>query len=80
MPFYDHIFFDHLLEGLPEKGPVRSFMEVTCLGFSRNPYISVARKHENILWYKEFFLERKQLLEECGAWDVEEDTRLKDSV
>ncbi len=37
VPFYDHVLLDHLLEGFPDKGPVRQFMELVLIGLSNNP-------------------------------------------
>lgn len=67
VPFYDHIFLDHLLEGIPESGPVREFMDIVMIGVSNNAFITVERKHAIIKWYVEFFKEKEQILRECGA-------------
>jgi len=61
-PFYEHVLLDHLLDGFPDKGPIRQFMELIIMGLSHNPYITIERKHETVAYYKSFFKE-KNLLE-----------------
>lgn len=66
--FTDHIFLEkHLEPWCPKKGPIRHFMELVCVGLSKNPYLSVERKRDHISWYKEYFKDKKQLLQEVGA-------------
>ena len=46
-------------------------MEVVCLGLSKNPYISSAKKRETILWFKDYF-ERPanvEILVHSGFWE-----------
>lgn len=42
-------------------------MELVCVGLSKNPYITVQRKVDNIAWYRDYFEEKKELLQEVGA-------------
>ncbi|XP_015789121.1 28S ribosomal protein S31, mitochondrial-like [Tetranychus urticae] len=67
VPFYDHIFLDHLLEGIPESGPVREFIDIMMIGVTNNAFITVERKHAIVKWYVDFFKEKEQILRECGA-------------
>jgi len=71
-PFYEHVFLEHHLDPwCPKMGPVRHFMEVVCLGLSKNPYISSAKKRETILWFKDYF-ERPanvEILVHSGFWE-----------
>lgn len=63
--FEDHVFLDHLIEddhAFP-PGPVKHFMELVCVGLSKNPYISVERKHKCIEWYRDYFISKKKLIE-----------------
>lgn len=69
IPFYDHVLLDNLLNGFPQHGPVRQFMELVLLGLSQNPYITVQRKRETIEFYKNFF-EEKNLLTEIDETDL----------
>ncbi|XP_028967154.1 28S ribosomal protein S31, mitochondrial [Galendromus occidentalis] len=65
VPFEDHVFLDHLIEddhAFP-NGPVRQFMELVCIGLSKNPYISVERKHACIEWYRDYFTQKKSFIE-----------------
>ena len=69
-PFHAHVFLDHHLESwCPKKGPVRHFMELVCVGLSKNPYITVEKKIEHIHWYKEYFEnpEHNEILKISGA-------------
>lgn len=68
--FSEHIFLDAHLEGwCPKKGPVRHFMELVCVGLSKNAFYTVNEKKEHIMWYKEYFESKKDLLTEVGAWE-----------
>jgi len=71
-PFYDHVFLDHHLEGwCPQQGALRHFMELVCVGLSKNPYISAEKKVEHINWYRDYFMkpEHKDILRASGAMD-----------
>ncbi|KAH9628373.1 hypothetical protein HF086_015903 [Spodoptera exigua] len=68
--FSEHIFLDAHLEGwCPKKGPIRHFMELVCVGLSKNAFYTVQEKKDHIMWYKEYFESKKDLLTEVGAWD-----------
>lgn len=63
--FTEHIFLEQHLEGwCPERGPVRHFMELVCVGLSKNPYITAQEKKEHILWYRDYFESKKELLKQ----------------
>lgn len=69
MHFSEHIFLETHLEGwCPDKGPIRHFMELVCVGLSKNPYVSVADKKDHILWFKEYFESKKDVLNAHGIW------------
>ncbi|KAJ8971509.1 hypothetical protein NQ314_000671 [Rhamnusium bicolor] len=66
--FAKHVFLeDHLESWCPSKGPIRHFMELVCVGLSKNPYITVEAKKEHIEWYKNYFEDKKKILQEVGA-------------
>ncbi|XP_064210778.1 small ribosomal subunit protein mS31 [Tribolium castaneum] len=66
--FTEHVFLEKYLEPwCPQKGPLRHFMELVCVGLSKNPYLTVDAKREHIKWFKNYFEEKKQLLKEVGA-------------
>ncbi|XP_021185601.3 small ribosomal subunit protein mS31 [Helicoverpa armigera] len=68
--FSEHIFLDSHLEGwCPKKGPIRHFMELVCVGLSKNAFYTVKEKKDHIMWYKEYFESKKDLLSEVGAWE-----------
>lgn len=62
--FTEHIFLDkHLESWCPTKGPVRHFMELVCVGLSKNPYYTVQQKIDHINWFKQYFDEKKDILQ-----------------
>lgn len=66
--FSEHVFMErHLKEWCPKSGPVRHFMELVCTGLSKNPYMTVQEKIGHIMWYKEYFGSKHDLLQEIGA-------------
>ncbi|XP_056649030.1 28S ribosomal protein S31, mitochondrial [Diorhabda sublineata] len=73
--FTKHIFLEeHLEPWCPPKGPIRHYMELVCVGLSKNPYLTVEAKIEHIEWYKNYFEEKKKLLQEVGAIPSETNT------
>lgn len=67
VPFSEHVFLEkHLVPWCPAKGPIRHFMELVCVGLSKNPYITVEDKKAHILWYKEYFVGKSDLLKSVG--------------
>lgn len=62
--FTEHIFLDkHLEPWCPKKGPLRHFMELVCVGLSKNPYYTVQQKREHIEWFRDYFEEKKEILQ-----------------
>lgn len=69
--FADHVFLEPLLDGwCPESGPVRNFMELVCVGLSRNHWLSVEEKRAHINWYRDYLGGKASLLRELGAGDI----------
>lgn len=69
--FAEHIFLEQHVEGwCPDKGPVRHFMELVCVGLSKNHWLTVEEKKQHIAWYKDFFTDKKMLLKEIGAGNI----------
>ncbi|VDM59711.1 unnamed protein product [Angiostrongylus costaricensis] len=64
VPFYEHIFLERHLPGLgiPKDGPIAHFMELVCVGLSKNPYMTAAKKMEHLQWFANFFNKEKQAL------------------
>lgn len=63
--FTEHIMLEsHLEDWCPTKGPVRHFMELVCVGLSKNNFLSAKEKYEHIMWYKGYFEEKKETLGE----------------
>ena len=63
--FSEHIFLEqHLEPWCPEKGPIRHFMELVCVGLSKNHFITAKEKKEHILWYRDYFEEKKEMLKD----------------
>lgn len=67
--FSEHVFLDeHLEPWCPRKGAMRNFMELVCIGLSKNPYLTVQQKTEHIEWYRRYFEEyNKSLLNDGSA-------------
>ena len=63
--FHEHVFLEHLLvDGFPSKGPIRHFMELVCVGLSKNPYLTVQQKHDHISWFRDYFKSKQRVLDE----------------
>ncbi|KAK9506993.1 hypothetical protein O3M35_008830 [Rhynocoris fuscipes] len=70
--FADHIFLENYLEDwCPTRGPIRHFMELVCVGLSRNYWLTAEEKRDHLLWYKDYFLEKKEIIKEIGAGDFQ---------
>lgn len=68
--FADHVFLEpHIEPWCPKTGPVRHFMELVCVGLSKNPYITVREKQEHIEWFRNYFENKKELLQEIIIQD-----------
>lgn len=66
--FSEHVFMERHLKGwCPKSGPIRHFMELVCVGLSKNPYLTVQEKINHIMWYKEYFESKQDMLQELGA-------------
>jgi len=73
-PFHKHVFLEHNLEPwCPPSGPVRHFMELVCVGLSKNPYMTSQKKVDTIIWFKDYFErpESIEILNDVGAWEFE---------
>lgn len=69
IPFYKHVFLESKLnEGdwCAKQGPIRNFMVAVCSSLSMNPYLSVSEKEEHIHWFRDYFIEKRQLLQQLG--------------
>lgn len=79
--FTEHIFLEeHLHPWCPEKGAVRNFMELICIGLSKNPYLSVQQKYEHIEWYRDYFEEKKQILQQVAERSRKEKLQVDDGL
>ncbi|NWZ28018.1 RT31 protein, partial [Asarcornis scutulata] len=62
--FHEHIFLEKHLKDFPKEGPIRHFMELVICGLSKNPYLSVKQKIEHIEWFRNYFDEKEEFLQE----------------
>ncbi|XP_017098326.2 small ribosomal subunit protein mS31 [Drosophila bipectinata] len=63
--FSEHIFLEqHLEDWCPDKGPIRHFMELVCVGLSKNPYVTAQEKKDHILWFRDYFEAKKDILKD----------------
>lgn len=73
--FSEHIFLEQHLEGwCPNRGPVRHFMELVCVGLSKNPYVTAKEKKEHILWFRDYFEAKKDILKDLMSKEGGGDT------
>ncbi|XP_054003360.1 28S ribosomal protein S31, mitochondrial isoform X1 [Hylaeus anthracinus] len=69
--FSEHVFLErHVTDWCPAKGPIRHFMELVCIGLSKNPYMTAQEKYEHIMWYKNYFEDKNDLLEKLGIGKI----------
>lgn len=40
---------------LPKTGPIAHFMELVCVGLSKNPYMTVGKKRDHLKWFVKYF-------------------------
>jgi len=69
--FYEHLFLEkHIQAWCPKSGPVRHFMELVCVGLSKNPYVSVQYKKDTLDWFRSYFNTEdiNEILVHKGAW------------
>ncbi|XP_067889538.1 28S ribosomal protein S31, mitochondrial isoform X2 [Heterodontus francisci] len=66
--FHEHIFLEKHLNGFPEQGPIRHFMELVINGLSKNPYLTVQQKIEHIDWFRQYFHEKEDILKESEVY------------
>ncbi|XP_041055292.1 28S ribosomal protein S31, mitochondrial [Carcharodon carcharias] len=66
--FHEHIFLEKHLNGFPEQGPIRHFMELVVNGLSKNPYLTVQQKIEHIDWFRQYFHEKEDILKESEVY------------
>ncbi|CAC5372430.1 MRPS31 [Mytilus coruscus] len=62
--FHEHIFLEHLTEDFPKKGPIRQFMNHVVVALSKNAFITAEQKREHIQWFREYFIEKQDILQE----------------
>lgn len=68
VPFHEHVFLQrHLEDGFPQHGPVRHFMELVVTGVSKNHHLTVRQKLEHIAWFRDYFLQKQELLVQVEA-------------
>ena len=61
--FTEHVLLDMHLDGwCPTRGPIRHFMELVCVGLSKNCFLSAQEKRDHILWYREYFESKSDVL------------------
>ncbi|CAG5875012.1 small ribosomal subunit protein mS31 [Menidia menidia] len=69
VPFHEHVFLEkYLEEGFPRQGPVRHFMELVVAGLSRNPYLTVEQKKEHIFWFRDYFHQKEDVLNDAEVY------------
>ncbi|XP_043095599.1 28S ribosomal protein S31, mitochondrial [Puntigrus tetrazona] len=67
VPFHEHVFLEKHLESFPQQGPVRHFMELVITGLSKNHHLTVQQKKEHIDWFRDYFQQKDDVLQEAEA-------------
>lgn len=79
--FADHVFLEqHLESWCPKRGPIRHYMELVCVGLSKNPYITVKNKIDHINWYRDYFESKKTLLKDIIVDAASDKKSISDST
>lgn len=71
-PFHEHIFLEHHLERFPDIEPIQQFMSLAINGLSQNGFISLKEKVEIIDWYRNYFNEKIDLINEALQAEIKE--------
>ncbi|CAF0782066.1 unnamed protein product [Adineta ricciae] len=64
VPFYEHVLLERHLHDFPPSPLIRQFMELVCVGLGRNPYWTAKQKLDHINWFRTFFNEKINVLNE----------------
>lgn len=68
VPFHEHVFLHrHLEDGFPQHGSIRHFMELVVTGLSKNHHLTISQKLEHIAWFRDYFLQKQEILSEAEA-------------
>ena len=65
IPYYDHVFLESYLEKFPQLEPIQQFMTLVLNGISHNSFLNFNEKMEIIEWYKNYFDEKLDLINEA---------------
>lgn len=65
MPFHEHVILDHYLDEFPQLAPVQNFMTLVLNGLSKNAFLTVNEKREAIFWYKNYFDDKIDIIQEA---------------
>jgi small subunit ribosomal protein S31 len=61
--FSEHVLLEMFLDDwCPVGGPVRHFMELVCVGLSKNHFLTAQEKKNHIMWYRDYFEQKKETL------------------
>ncbi|CAF0818332.1 unnamed protein product, partial [Brachionus calyciflorus] len=65
VPFHEHIFLDHYLDEFPQIEPIQQFMMLVLNGISLNSFLTIQEKKDIINWYKTYFTEKLDIINEA---------------
>ncbi|CAF1139028.1 unnamed protein product, partial [Brachionus calyciflorus] len=65
VPFHEHIFLDHYLDEFPQIEPIQQFMMLVLNGISLNSFLTIQKKKDIINWYKTYFTEKLDIINEA---------------
>ncbi|XP_071497755.1 small ribosomal subunit protein mS31-like [Diadema antillarum] len=69
--FHEHVFLDHLLQDFPQRAQVLDFMELVLIGLGKNPFLTVAQKHDHVVWFRDYFWKKEEVFDRLDAADKE---------
>jgi small subunit ribosomal protein S31 len=67
--FHEHVFLEDQIQDFPRRGPIRHFMELVLVGLSKNPYLTAQEKRDHIDWFRQYFKDKRAVLEEALGAD-----------
>jgi hypothetical protein len=77
VPFYEHVFLEDHLDQFPQIEPIQQFMALALNGISQNSFLNIQEKKEIIEWYKNYFNEKLDIIQESlYADEIENQTAL----
>jgi len=72
VPFHDHVFLEKFTKDFPKHPRIQTFMEVVCIGLSKNHKLTFTKKLAHLQMLKQYFEERFDLLKTSAEFEENE--------